>query len=76
MTGSGQEGAEAVPQGAPSPTAGQADPEVGGAAGMDEGDPIGFTADVGGEPGMTDDPEEARDASSGGEAGRHGTSGH
>ncbi len=50
------------------------DPFGGGAGGAEEGDPIGFTADVGGEPGLTSDPEEARDASSGGEAGRHGTS--
>jgi hypothetical protein len=34
-----------------------------GGAGMGEADaPIGFTADVGGEPGSTDDPEEARAA--------------
>ncbi len=57
------------------PTGGEpADAFVGGAAGAEEGAPIGFTADVGGEPGMTSDPDEARDASSGGEAGRHGTS--
>jgi hypothetical protein len=34
-------------------------PESAGGAGMaEEGAPIGFTADVGGRPGMTDDPEE------------------
>ena len=34
----------------------------GGAGMMEEAAPIGFTADVGGKPGSTDDPEEARQA--------------
>ena len=37
-------------------------PESAGGAGMaEEGAPIGFTADVGGPPGTTDDPEELAD---------------
>lgn len=37
-------------------------PESPGGAGMtEEGRPIGFTADVGGEPQSTDDPEELRE---------------
>ncbi len=56
------------PQDAPQPDASTPEPftasstsaEPQGGAGMaDEGAPVGFTADVGGTPGMTDDPDEA-----------------